>query len=165
VRTTSVLVLVLAIAVGSGCQQKVEVKTEEAVKVDIEAEKTAITTLLEDYVRSVENGDMNLYAQNVSHDTDMVDFGAFGDPIVGWDALKKVMEDQNAALSKTKIDVSDQAIHLCESGKLAWATCLWDFKTMMGENPVELPVRCTWVLEKRDNRWVIVHFHKSVPAQ
>jgi len=32
----------------------------------------------------------------------------------------------------------------------------------MGENLVSLPVRCTWLLEKREGGWVIVHFHKSV---
>jgi len=159
------LLAMLAIAVGFGCQQEVEVKTEETMKVDIAAEKAAIKVLLENYVTSVQNEDMGLYAQNVAHDTDMVNFGAFGDPIVGWDALKKVMEDQNAALSQTKIGVSDVAINVCESGKLAWATCLWDFKAMMGENPVELPVRCTWVLEKRGDSWAIVHFHKSVSAK
>jgi hypothetical protein len=33
---------------------------------------------------------------------------------------------------------------------------------MMREQALELPVRCTWILEKREAGWVIVHFHKSV---
>jgi uncharacterized protein (TIGR02246 family) len=143
----------------------VEIKTEETMEVDIQAEKTKIKSLLEKYVTSIENGDMGLYAQNMAHDIDMVNFGAFGDPIVGWDALEKVIEDQNTALSQTEVTVSDLAIHLGEEGKLAWATSIWDFKAMMGENPVELPVRCTWVLEKQEKGWVIVHFHKSVAAK
>jgi ketosteroid isomerase-like protein len=53
-------------------------------------------------------------------------------------------------------------IHVSEDGKLGWATCLWDLTAKMGEPPLSLPVRCTWVLEKRKGEWVIVHFHKSV---
>ena len=133
-------------------------------KADIEAEKAAVKTVLDQYVTSVEREDMDLYAKNVAHDPKMVNFGGFGDPIVGWDALKKVMEGQNEALSETKITVTDLVIYVSETGTLAWATCLWNLKAIMGESPMELPIRCTWVLEKRDNRWVIVHFHKSMAA-
>jgi uncharacterized protein (TIGR02246 family) len=131
-------------------------------KADIQAEKAAVKTILDQYVTSVENEDMDTYAKLVAHDAEMMNFGAFGGPIVGWEALNEVMKGQNQALSETKITVSDLAIHVSEDGKLAWATCLWNLKAMMGENPVELPVRCTWVLEKRNNQWQIVHFHKSM---
>ncbi|MFB0561422.1 MAG: nuclear transport factor 2 family protein, partial [Candidatus Lokiarchaeia archaeon] len=130
--------------------------------VDIEAERAQVKALLGSYVASVESEDMELYARNVSHDAAMVNFGAMGEPIVGWAALMEVMMGQNAALSETEIDVSDMVIHVSEDGKFAWATSLWNLKAVMGENPVELPVRCTWILEKQENRWVIIHFHKSV---
>ena len=153
-RKISIFFVALAFLLTMSCQQKV----------DIEAEKTAIKAVLDNYVTSVENEDMELYGKNVAHGTVMVNFGAFGDPIVGWEALEKVMAGQNEALSQIKITASDVSIRVSPSGKFAWATCLWDFKAMMGENPVELFVRCTWILEKRGNRWVIVHFHKSVAA-
>jgi len=141
-----------------GCQ-----KTAPAV--DIEAEKAQIQSVLSNYVTSIENEDMDLYAKCVAHDADMVNFGSMGDPIIGWEALRKAIEDQNAQLSETKISVAGTKVHVSEDGKLAWATCLWDFGTKMGESPVLLPVRCTWVLEKREGAWVIVHFHKSVAAK
>jgi ketosteroid isomerase-like protein len=115
-------------------------------------------------VTSVENEDMEAYAENVEHSEDMVNFGAFGDPIVGWDALQKVMEGQNAGLEDIKITVTDMKIHLVPSGLVAWATCLWDFEAKMGGQEMSLPVRCTWVLEKEGEDWKIIHFHKSVPA-
>lgn len=148
-------ILFISILFAFGCQ-----KTQEPV--DIEAEKAQIKEVLDIYVKSVEEEDMELYAQNVAHDPEMVNYGGFGDPIIGWDALKKVMEGQNEALSETKITVSDLKIHLSEDGKFGWATCLWDLKAIMGENPIELPVRCTWILEKKENRWIIIHFHKSM---
>jgi ketosteroid isomerase-like protein len=132
-------------------------------KVNIEAEKTAIGAVLNNYVTSIENEDMTLYAKIIAHDPDMVNFGTdASERIVGWNALEKVIEDQNAALSGTKITVSDVTINLAPDGRFAWATSMWIFKAKMGEQELELPVRCTWILEKQNTGWVIVHFHKSV---
>ncbi len=153
-KKTSIFILILALLLTVSCEQKA----------DIEAESAAVNAVLDSYVASVEDEDMELYAENVSHDPDMVNYGGFGDPIIGWDALKEVMDNQNAQLSETEIEVSDMAIHVSETGKLAWATCLWTLKAMMGESPIELPIRCTWVLEKGETGWVIVHFHKSMAA-
>jgi ketosteroid isomerase-like protein len=136
-----------------GCQQKV----------NVEAEKAAIQTVLDNYVTSIENEDMTLYAKIIAHDPVMVNFGTdASERIVGWNALEKVIEDQNAALSGTKITVSDVTINLTPEGRFAWATSLWNFKAKMGEQEFELPVRCTWILEKENTDWMIVHFHKSV---
>lgn len=132
--------------------------------VDVETETQMVQAVLDSCVRSVETEDMDLYSANVEQDPAMVNFGAFGDPIVGWDELKAVMENQNEALSDTRITVSNMAIHVSEDGLHAWATCLWDLKAVLGENPMELPIRCTWILDKQEGSWVIVHFHKSVAA-
>ncbi len=138
-----------------GCQQK---------EMDVEAEKTAIQALLDAYITSVENEDIELYGQNMVHDPAMINFGAFGDPIIGWQGLEKVMMGQNEALSETNIEASDLEIHLAPSGTFAWATSFWDLTAVMGESPIRLAVRCSWVLEKQEGRWIIVHFHKSVAA-
>lgn len=153
-KKASVLIILLAFVLVASCEQKA----------DIEAETKAVKAVLDSYVVSVENEDMEIYAKNVSHDPGMVNYGGFGDPIIGWDALKEVMENQNAQLSETEIEVSDMAIHVSETGNPAWATCLWKLKAVMGENPIELSIRCTWILEKRQGGWVIVHFHKSMAA-
>ena len=150
-----IIPLVILLCITFSCQ-----KTSKPV--DIEAEKTQIVSVLNSYVTSVENEDMELYAQNMAHDSDMINFGGFGDPIIGWDALIETMKGQNASLSETEINMSDLKIHVWEDGKSGWATCLWNLKAIMGENPIELPIRCTWILEKRDNRWIIVHWHKSM---
>jgi ketosteroid isomerase-like protein len=134
-----------------------------AKKVDIQAEQQKIKEVLDGYVTSIENEDMALYGKVVAHDADMVNFGSgAADRIVGWNALEKAIQDQNAALSGTEITVSDETIKISPDGQSAWATSLWNFKALMGEQALELPVRCTWILEKREAGWVIVHFHKSV---
>jgi ketosteroid isomerase-like protein len=150
----SIILMGIVFMLTMSCQQKV----------DIAAEKTAIQSALDNYIKSVENEDMELYGKTVTHDTVMVNFGTFGPPIVGWTALEKVITDQNQALSQTTITVSNLKIEVAKSGKFAWATSQWNFKTVMGDKPLELPVRCTWILEKQKDGWVIVHFHKSIAA-
>ncbi len=148
--------LLAIIMLAFGCQPQ--------VMVDVEAEKEAVAGILDNYVKSMVDEDMTLYGQVMAHDSDMVNFGAFGEPIIGWDALKTVITGQNEMLSETSIDVSDANIHIGPDGTTAWATSLWTLKAKAGENEMNLPVRCTWVLEKRDAGWIIVHFHKSIAA-
>ena len=131
---------------------------------DMDAEIAAINTLLGEYVKSVETEDMGLYSKLISHDTTMVNFGSFGKPIRGWNGLVKVMEGQNELLSDTKITMSDLKIYVSSDGRMAWARCLWSLRARMADNPVELPLRCTWAFEKGEAGWIIVHFHKSLPA-
>jgi uncharacterized protein (TIGR02246 family) len=153
-RKPVLLFVASTLVVAVGCQQRV----------DVTAEATAVTGVLENYITSVEKEDMELYAAVMAHDAGMVNYGTAGAPIVGWDALKRVIEDQNAALSETKIGARDVSVKISPTGDWAWATSLWDFKAVAGGKPLALPVRCTWILEKRDGRWVIAHFHKSLAA-
>jgi len=153
-RELSIIFVALVIVLAVSCQQAV----------DIEGAKNDIRAVLNNYITSVENEDLESYGKNVVHDPEMMNFGAFGGPIVGWEALEKLIEGQNQALSQTRITASDVSIRIGPCGELAWATSLWNFKAMMGEQGVEWPLRCSWILEKRENRWVIIHFHKSIAA-
>jgi uncharacterized protein (TIGR02246 family) len=128
-------------------------------------DKDLVRATLDRYVEAVVTEDLEQYAQVVAHDAEMVNFGAFGDPIVGWEALRVVMEGQNAALDSIQIDQSQVMVHILEPGDNAWATSLWQFHAKAGENMIDLPVRCTWQLQKRGDMWKVVHFHKSIAAQ
>ena len=151
-KPVSMIVLGMGLALMVACRSGVNQETERAT----------IKSVLDSYITSIETENIDLYAKILSHDQDMTNFGTSEPPIVGWDSLKKIIEDQNAALSQTKIVASDLAIHISKEGDFAWATNLWDFGAMMGEQAIQIPVRCSWVLEKRDGQWVITHFHKSV---
>jgi len=133
--------------------------------VDKEAEKSAIKTVLDKYIFSIEKEDIEQYSKIFVHNPDMVNFGTGAkERIVGWDTLRKVIEDQNAALSETKITQSDVTINLSQNAQFAWATSLWDFKATMDGQVMQLAVRCSWILEKNGSGWKIVHFHKSIGA-
>ena len=154
-RKLSIVILGVGLSLIMACQPQV----------NVEVEKKQVQPVLENYISSIETENMELYGKVMAHDQDMVNFGTSEPPIVGWDTLKKLIEDQNAALSQTKITSRDLAIHFSKTGDFSWATCLWNFTATVGDKSFELPeVRCTWLLEKREGQWVIVHFHKSVPG-
>lgn len=150
-------VAIAAILFIAGCQQ-------QQPTVNIADEITAAQAVLAQYVESIETENMDLYSSVMSHDSTMVNFGAMGEPIIGWEALKKVIEAQNVALSDTDIETEDVRMHMAPTGDHAWATSLWTLHAKMDDKPVEMHIRCTWVLEKMDAGWKIVHFHKSVAA-
>ena len=139
-----------------GCQQKEQI--------NVENEKVLVKKVLDDYVKSIEDEDMNLYSEIVAQDSMMINVGGSVNLswIDGWEKLKEVMNGQNAAFSETKIDVTKEQIFISPTGKDAWAVTLWDLKTTLSDGYTYLlPLRCTWVLQKRDNKWEIVSFHKS----
>ncbi|MDP2366024.1 MAG: nuclear transport factor 2 family protein [Ignavibacteria bacterium] len=151
----SIISILTILILAMGCQKTV----------DIEAEKSAVKVVLDSYIISIEKEDIELYGKIFVHDPDMVNFGTgANERIVGWDTLEKAIIEQNAVLSETKITQSDVTINVSPDGKFAWATSLWDFKATMEAQVMQLPIRCSWILEKQDNEWKIVHFHKSVGA-
>jgi ketosteroid isomerase-like protein len=151
-------VLLVAGLLLGGCGQN----NEQAVS-DTVAEKGAVRDVLHDYIASVETENMEDYATNIVHDQDMINFGAMGEPIKGWEGLQTVMAGQNEMLDNIHIDESDLRVHMSQQGDRAWATSLWQFHATAGSDTMTIPIRCTWILEKRNDIWKIVHFHKSVP--
>ena len=130
--------------------------------IDVVAERDAAKAALEDWITAVEGKDMVLLPNTVAHDADLVWIGAgANDWLVGWEVLEHAMQAQNAALDDIRITVSEETIHVSPDERFAWATNRWDFSGIMGGQPLAFPLRCTWILEKRETGWVIVHFHKS----
>ena len=151
---TAILLLIVNLLLS--CQQQEQT--------NIKDEKASVKKTLDNYVKSIVDEDMDLYSEIVAHDSNMINIGGGTDLswIEGWVQLKDVMNGQNDAFSETKIDVTKERIFVSPSGRDAWAVTLWNLKTVLSDgNTYLLPLRCTWVLQKRDNKWIIVCFHKS----
>lgn len=128
----------------------------------IDVESTAVVDMLNRYIEAVEERDLVKYAKVVAHDDDLAWYGSMPGQIVGWGEVEQVMRGMFEAGSEIKITQTDLRIHFSPDQQLAWATCLWDWRETTGQEVVEVPVRCTWVLERRHTDWMIVHWHKSV---
>lgn len=128
----------------------------------IDVESAAVADVLNHYIEAVEEQDLVKYATVVAHDDDLAWYGSMPGQIVGWGEVEHVMRGMFEAGSTIKITQTDLRIHFSPDHQLAWATCLWDWREKTGEEVAQVPVRCTWVLERRGHDWVIVHWHKSV---
>jgi ketosteroid isomerase-like protein len=127
-----------------------------------DVETAAVAAALRNYIEAVEAHDLGKYSKLVAHDEDLAWYGSAPGQIVGWGEVEATMREMFEGLSEIKIDQSDLRVHFSPDRQLAWATCLWDFRATAGDQPVVEPVRCTWVLERRLQEWMIVHWHKSV---
>ena len=128
-----------------------------------ESERALVKAALDAFVRTVEERNLDGLSGVVAQDPDLMWIATGEDEwIVGYDALKEAMRAQNEALEYIRISVSEETIHLSPSEQVAWATNRWVFRARMAGNELKLPLRCTWVAEKREAGWVLVHSHKSL---
>ena len=135
-------------------------------KVDIEAEKAKVKSVVDQFEQFWETEDMDLLARIMAHDADMVNYGSdAAEHFVGWEALKESVEKMLPSLENTKITVKDQVIKVHPPGNVAWFSEVWDWDLVVEGKPVHSgDQRLTGVLEKRNGSWVLVQFHNSVPV-
>jgi len=162
-----VLPLVLLLCFTLSCQQgeEVGVEAEEPV-VDIEAEKANVQAVLNQYTKAWEALDFELFSEVFSHDDDMVIFSASPNKrYVGWEVFKEDVQKSFKEIESIEISFRDIFIKVHASGNIAWLSCFedWDF-VYQGQPVRDEGARVTWILEKRNGKWVIIHAHWSLPS-
>jgi ketosteroid isomerase-like protein len=135
-------------------------------KVDLEAEKAKVKTVIDQNLQMLVTEDMELLSKIYAHDDDMVIFGTdTAEHLVGWEAIKKLMQKQFAGSETKKVSARDEVIKVHNSGEVAWFSAILDWDVIAGGQPVRLEgVRGTSVFEKRNGNWVFVQAHLSVPV-
>lgn len=134
-------------------------------KVNLEAEKSNVKSIVNQFSLALETEDMDLFAKVMAHDPDMVNFGTDrAERWVGWQKLKESVEKQFASFDNIKLTVKDQVIQVNRTGNSAWFSEVvdWDM-TIQGESNHIEGSRITGVLVKRNGNWVCVQFHTSIP--
>lgn len=155
-KNNSVVLLGLFVVLAAGCSQRV----------DLEAEKSSVKTIVDQFVTVIEKEDMPMFDAMMAHDSDMVNFGTdAAERWVGWSPLKSSVDAQFAAFEDTKLTVRDQVIKVHSAGQVAWFSEVSDWTVTTGGKRVNIPgARLTGVLEKRNGKWMFVQFHASVPV-
>ncbi len=134
--------------------------------VDIDAEKAKVKSVIDKMMTGMETKDMDLFSSIFSHEKDMVNFGTdAAERWVGWEILEESLRKQFESYENSKITVSNEVIKVNKSAAAAWFSIIIDWNlTAKGETVSINGMRMTGVLEKRDNNWVFVQFHASVPV-
>lgn len=102
--------------------------------------------------------------QLVSKDHNMVGYSIGGRKYVGWNDLKKEMQQEFETV--THLDIPIKEIRVWERGDLAWYTAEIEYIRYEGTGEdarkMVLPLRESGVLERRQGRWLLVQWHESL---
>jgi ketosteroid isomerase-like protein len=90
-------------------------------KVDLEAEKAQVKTMIDQLEQLFETEDMEIFSRIYAHDSDMVIFGTdAAEHFVGWEPVKESFQQSFASFENTRLTVKDQVIKVHKSGEVAW---------------------------------------------
>lgn len=134
--------------------------------IDINSEKAKIESVIDQFSQAWETKDIELLSRIMAHDADMVIYGTDApEQWVGWEPFKTTVAEMFTALESIKITVKNRSIKVHSSGDVAWFSQIWDWDLVVEGKPVRSEgQRFTGVLEKRNDEWVFVQFHNSVPV-
>ena len=86
--------------------------------------------------------------------------GMWTPPVIGWANYLASYQQQRSRMKEVRLDRSNTFIKV--AGNVAWACYQWDFGGLVDGRPSAAKGQTTLIMEKRDNRWVIVHNHTSL---
>jgi ketosteroid isomerase-like protein len=138
----------------------------QTATVDIEKEKAVVLGKLDQWFRAIEVKDAEILEGIISNDTDLVFFGTDSqERWMGKDDFISAQKEFFNATSDSRIKIYNKTIQLSQSGTVAWTSCMMNWDILSGDQPIHLEgLRLTLTFEKRNENWVIVQGHGSVPV-
>lgn len=123
----------------------------------------AVMNVLNADATAVEKGDLAALDKLWANTEDVTVFES-GHANYGWqDYRNNHLEPELKEFKNTKYALSDLKVKV--EGKTAWATFKYALSAEMGTRRIESGGLATAVLEKRDSKWRIVHWHSSAPRR
>lgn len=119
----------------------------------------SIDYMISDMLGAWQLGDVDKLHNDYSDDVSVVS-GIWTPPIMGWPSYLPVYQQQRARMGQVRLERSNTYIKV--TGNFAWACYQWDFSGTLDGQPSAAQGQTTLVMEKRSNRWVIVHNHTSI---
>jgi ketosteroid isomerase-like protein len=126
-------------------------------------EEAAVRDVLTKNASAFERSDMATLNKLWANDESVTVFES-GHANYGWvDYRDNHLKPEMAEMKNTKYAITDIKPRI--AGNTAWATFKYAISAQLAERPVEANGLGTAVLEKRDGRWQIVHWHTSSPRR
>ena len=131
---------------------KADPKTEAAVM-------AVMNQFIESFQKQDLDGNLPLYAP----DDDVVAIGTGADEkCVGLAEIKTASERTFTQSETQSIQLSWHSVSA--AGAVAWVASDGIMQAKVSGQEMSFPIRLTFVLERRGERWLIVHLHWSLPA-
>lgn len=124
------------------------------------SDEQQIDYMLSEMLGAWQVGDVEKLHATYADDVSMVN-GAWAPPVFGWTDYLAIYRQHRAHMQQVRMDRSNTYIKV--NGNTGWACYQWDFSAAVDGQPVQSRGQTTVVVEKRNNRWVIVHNHTSLP--
>ena len=123
------------------------------------SDEQQIDYLISEMMGAWQVGDVEKLHKDYADDVSFVT-GTWSPPVLGWQSYLAVYQQQRARMHQVRLDRYNSYIKV--GGTVAWACYQWEFAGTVDGQPSPALGQTTLVLEKRNNRWVIVHNHTSL---
>lgn len=122
-----------------------------------------VKTILHSFTNAYRNRDMKGLLECIAPDADMVMYGTGADEkCIGPEQIRTQIE-RDWAQSESAAILFDWT-SISAMNQVAWGAVDGAFKFKAGGEDGTIPARVTFILEKRESKWLIVHAHFSTPA-
>jgi len=153
------LMAALAVVIGAGA---IAFSLNETVSAQTDEVK-AVTDVMTREALAIEQGDLAALDKIWANSDDVTVFES-GHANYGWTDYRNThLAPELKEFKNTKYSFSDMQVKV--DGKTAWATFKYSLAAEMGTRKVESGGLGTAVLEKREGKWRIVHWHSSAPRR
>jgi uncharacterized protein (TIGR02246 family) len=159
------VVLLLAGAAPAGAQQKEKKKRKDASAADSAnpiiplSDEQQIEYMISEVLGAWQIGDSERMHKSYSEDVTVVR-ADWQPPILGWTNYETLYKQQRAQMQQVRMDRTNTYVKV--NGNTAWACFQWDFTAVVGGNSSAARGQTTYVMVKKENRWLIAHDHTSV---
>ncbi|MGB7845411.1 MAG: nuclear transport factor 2 family protein [Candidatus Acidiferrum sp.] len=169
VERTVGLILILALSLatsGTATAQKKKKKdqsqpTPPASVTDSIPDEQRIDNAISEMLGAWQVGDIEKFHKNVADDVSVV-AGTWTPPAIGWTNYLAAYQVQRARMQQVRLERSNTLIRVAPSAMVAWACYQWEFSALVDGSPSAAYGQTTLILEKRADKWIIVHNHTSL---
>ena len=144
----------------TGCKNKETILNKES-------EVKEISKVISSCIGWFKTKDFELSFSTVVHDSNYISVHPTDRVVRGFEQFKKNSEIfKNPDFQYVRHELKDLTINISKSGDVAWFYCILDdINTWKGQPANWENTRWTGVLEKRDEKWVILQQHFSFASE
>ena len=161
-RRLAAALAVLLLAGAAALAQRKQTKPPKGQKAEASVrlpDDQAIDVAISEMLAAWQLGEVEVLHKYYADDV-MVVSGAWEPPLMGWANFLRAYQNQRERMQNARLDRSNTYANA--RGNLAWAVYQWDFSAVVDGKPLPARGHTTLILEKRKDRWVIIHNHTSI---
>ena len=153
------VLLVCCGAVLAQTKQRKEAKPPKSEPVVRLPDEQTIDLRVSEMLAAWQIGDVEMLHKYYADDVAVVS-GTWEPPLLGWANFAQAYLTQRKRMESGRLDRRNTTIRV--NGNLAWVVYQWEFSALVDGKPTTANGHTTLVLEKRNDRWLIVHNHTSI---